>query len=186
MVEGHGEVAALPVLIRRIAPHATVRRPLRVSKDRLLKRGELERTIDTAGELFSDADGAILVLLDADEDCPAELGPTVLARARKARSDRNILVAIAKVEFECWFLAAARSLSKQRGLPPALTPPTDPEGVRGAREWLARQMPRGYSETIDQPAFAQLFDLGEARKNSPSFRRFEARLRDLTRHGGSP
>lgn len=149
VVEGHGEVQALPVLIRRIAP-AVRARTLRVTKDRLLKRGELERTIDTAGELLSDADGAILVVLDADKDCPAVLGPAVLARSCKARSDRRILVAIAKAEFESWFLAAARSLGGKRGLPLNLTPPPYPEGVRGAKEWLASRMPRGYSETIDQ------------------------------------
>lgn len=178
IVEGKGEEHALPVLIRRIAPHVSVNRPWRSSKDRLLKDHELEREIQTVSELMGSG-GAILVLLDADKHCPAVLGPKLLQRARSARPDREIVVAIAKAEFENWFLAAARSLRGKRGLPGDLEPPADPESVRGAKEWLAKQRGSPYSPTIDQPAFASLFDLQEARQNSPSFRRFERLLLDL-------
>lgn len=179
LVEGHGEVQAVPVLIRRIAPHVQIR-TIRVKKDRFLKRGELEREVEAAGELAGET-GAVLILLDADQDCPASLGPAIRDRARLARSDRRIMVALAKGEFESWFLAAARSLRGKRGLASDIEPPPNPESVRGAKEWLrSRQRNGTYSETIDQPALAQLFDLNEARRGSPSFRRFEQRVLELT------
>ena len=93
MVEGHGEVEALPVLIRRIAQEfdpqlsVIIPQPIRSKRDRLLHRsGELERAIELAARNVAGA-GGILLILDADQDCPAELGPRLLKSARAARSD---------------------------------------------------------------------------------------------------
>lgn len=121
IVEGHGEVQALPVLIRRIRPDASVLRPLRVTKSQLLSANGLENGVKTAATLVASAN-LILILMDADKDCPAQLGPSLLQRAKSARGDRNIVVVVAKVEFENWFLAAAKStlLSHDR---PASTRP---------------------------------------------------------------
>jgi hypothetical protein len=167
IVEGHGEVEAVPVLIRRIAAAVdpTLRvitpPPLRVPKNKLLKPGELERSVDLAARKTSGT-GSVLILLDSDDDCPAHLGPEVLRRATQARRDLPIGVVIAKREFEAWFLAAAPSLRGQRGLPADLQPPADPEAIRGAKEWLSRQMANRYSETLDQPALTARFDLTQA------------------------
>jgi hypothetical protein len=60
--------------------------------------------------------GGVLVLIDADDDCPAHLGPALLARAREARSDVPVSVVLANREFEAWFLAAAPSLAGNCGL----------------------------------------------------------------------
>ena len=175
IVEGHGEVRALPVLIRRIRPDARITRVLRIPKSRLLKKSELEGEVETAAALAETPEAVILILIDADEDCPAELGPALAARAAVARSDRRVIVSIAIAEFENLFLAAAKSLRGRRGLPEDLTPPPKPESVRGTKEWLRRA--RGsYSETIDQPALAAVFDLDEARSGSRSFARLEQKL----------
>lgn len=81
-----------------------------------------------------------------------------------------------------WFLAAAESLSGCRGLPNPLAPPEDPESIRGAKEWLDRQMrPHGYEPTIDQAAFAARFDLAKARVCSPSFDKFCREVERLLR-----
>jgi len=121
----------------------------------------------------------ILVLIDADDDCPARLGPELLRRAQAYRSETPIGVVIAKSEFEAWFLAAARSLAGRRGLTPHLEPPDDPEAIRGAKGWLGRQMVSGhsYSDVIDQPKLAAVFDQYQAR-SSPSFDKL---WRDLER-----
>ena len=65
-----------------------------------------------------------------------------------------------------WFLAAAESLRGQRGLPTDLGAPPDAEAIRGAKEWLSRNMQgdRTYSATVDQSALAQVFDLARARR----------------------
>jgi hypothetical protein len=104
-------------------------------------------------------------MIDADDDCPAELGPRLLEWANHARSDIPVAVVLAKVEFEAWFLAAAASLGGRRGLCQPLMAPPDPERVRDAKGWLSRNMAgsRHYSETLDQAALAAVFDLQAAR-----------------------
>jgi hypothetical protein len=80
-------------------------------------------------------------------------------------------VVLAHREYEAWFLAAAESLRGQRGLPADLAPPADPEAVRDAKGWLRSHMPRNrkYSETADQAALTELFDLDLAQSRSASF-----------------
>jgi hypothetical protein len=184
IVEGDGDVEAVPILIRRVAARVDpalsilVRRPWRIPRSRLVRAGELERAIEGAARQVG-RQGGILVLIDSDDDCPASLGPQLLDRARKTRSDLPIGVALAKREFEGWFLASAESLRGRRGLPDDLNPPPDPEAIRGAKEWLTRQMSGGarYSETLDQPALAAAFDLDQAAGRSDSF---EKCLREIT------
>lgn len=124
--------------------------------------------------------------IDADDDCPRDLAPALLERARTARGDLNTAVVLAKHEYEAWFLAAAHSLRGLYGLPLDLAPPPAPESIRGAKGWLTRHMPRGrpYDEVRHQPAFTSRFDLGLARE-APSFDKcFREVVRLLT--GTSP
>lgn len=176
IVEGHGEVDAVPLLIRRIAETSQgasaceLARPIRVGRQRLLAEGELERTVELAARQAGE-DGGILILLDADDDCPRSLAEIVRSRATIVRSDRTIRVVLAKREFESWFLAAAESLAGQRGLAQELRPPRDSEAVRGAKEWLSDRMPpgRAYRPTLDQASLTARFDLALARARAPSF-----------------
>lgn len=198
IVEGHGEVEAVPILVRRVAervdPSLFIRipRPLRITRSQLLRPRELERAIELAARQVG-PQGGILVLIDSDDDCPAQHGPQLLARARQARSDIPIGVVLAKREFEGWFLASAESLRGRRSLPDDLLPPSDLEAVRGAKEWIARHMigSVSYSETIDQPALTAVFDLDQAAARAHSF---DKCLREVTGlilalrsgHPGSP
>lgn len=170
LVEGHGEVAAVPILVRRIAeilsPGLIVEmpRPIRVKRQRLLKDDELERAIEFAARQAGTG-GRILILLDADDDCPGYLGPEILRRAKAARGDREIRVVLAKAEYEAWFLAAANSIAGLRGIDSTTTAPPNPESIRNAKGWLSNHMPAGrsYRETLDQPALTTAFDLTSAR-----------------------
>lgn len=172
IVEGHGEVEAVPILIRRLAsrndPSISVRvvSLIRKSRNKLVRPGELERAVELVARRIAPL-GAILVLLDSDDDCPALLGPTLLARARQARDDLPVAVVLAKREYEAWFLAAASSLQGTRGLQYDLTSPDDPESIRGAKEWLSARMSgnQHYVETLDQPALTALFNLDQARQS---------------------
>jgi len=136
------EVAAVPILIRRIIevlPPATpleVPRPIRVKRQRLLKAGELERAIELAARQAG-ADGRTLILLDADRDCPKHLGPEILRRATAVRGDRRIRMVLAKAEYEAWFLAAAASIAGLRDIDSATTAPPDPESIGDAKRWLS-------------------------------------------------
>ena len=121
IVEGDGEVAALPILLRRLgawlSPDQPVvaPAPIRVRRDRFLNRDEEFRRMLLLAAAKCGAAGWILVLLDADDDCPAELGPRILERAQRVAPHRPISVVLANREFEAWFLAGAESLNGKRG-----------------------------------------------------------------------
>jgi Domain of unknown function (DUF4276) len=184
IVEGHGEVEALPILIRRIGATVDagivldVKKPIRVGRSKLVKQGEIERSVELAAARTSGR-GGILILVDADDDCPAKLGPDLLRRARSARSDVPLAVVLAKREFEAWFVAAATSLAGRRGLATDLAPPPDAEAKRDAKGWLTEHRTDGnaYSETTDQAALAAVFDLEQARRADS----FDKCIRDMTR-----
>lgn len=185
IVEGHGEVSALPKLLYRLAREfpmvdlSTPKPPWRRTRGSLLAPNGIEREVESNS--WVGPSGGILVLLDADDDCPAELAPALLNRAQSARPDRRVSVVLAKREFEAWFLASAQSLAGRFGFPADMEAPADPEGVRGAKEWLSRHRPKGhpYKETVDQAALASAFDIGQAREHSPSFGKFCRELEAL-------
>src|SRR5271165_624862 len=176
IVEGHGEVRAVPALFRRIIIELNlgvsieICSPVRQPRDKLLKIGEIERAIAIAAKEVGD-EGAIFVLLDSDGHCPAELGPALLTRVNHARSDQRISVVLAHQEFEAWFLASAASLKGLRTLSDNIENHRAPESVRGCKEWLETWMPTTskYSPTTVQAALAATFDMSLARRNAPSF-----------------
>ncbi len=177
IVKGYGDVKAVPVLVRRVAAHVApgvavdVIRPHRRNRSALVQRGELERYGRIA--LAGSPDARLLVLVDADMDCPAELGPQFLERVASLWT-RRAGVVLAKHEFENWFLASAESLGRRRGLRSPLDPPVDPEAIRGAKEWIQanRTDGRAYRPTVDQAALTDAIDIDLARGRSASFDKF--------------
>lgn len=103
IVEGHGEVQAVPVLLRRLGQQSNlylnIPRPIRSGRHKVVKPGELERTVQLAARQVPMPRG-ILILIDAEDDCPKELAPDLLARAQRARPDIPVAVVLAKHEFE--------------------------------------------------------------------------------------
>ena len=179
IVEGDGEVEAVPVLIRRLGewltPSTSIQlgKPIRVHRDRFLRRDpEFRRMLLLAAAKASES-GGILILLDADDDCPVELAATIRQRASAVVPHRWVSVVCANREFEAWFLAAAESLDGKRGLSiSADDAPREPDAIRGAKEWLSRRIADGrYRERTDQAALAATMDLGAARRRSRSFRK---------------
>jgi hypothetical protein len=174
IAEGHGDVSALPVLLRRIAHDLNhfdieVTRPIRIRRSRIARRfGEYERAVKLA---VADACDVIVAVVDADDDCPAELAPELVRRAAKHSVEKSVSVVLANREYESWFLAAIESLRGRRGIRDSATIPKRVEEIRGAKERLQELMEEGYyySETVDQPALSALFSLDEARTNSASF-----------------
>lgn len=177
IVEGDGEVSALPVLLRRLSSErypamVNLMQPIRVRRDKFLKKeDEFRRQLLLAAAKCGD-DGWILVLLDADDDCPATLGKEIFERAQQYISHRRLSVVLANREFEAWFIAAARSLHGTRGFSVRLDEPIEAEIPRNAKGWIREHMQEGtYSEILDQPAFAARIDLQQAFDNSRSFRK---------------
>jgi hypothetical protein len=174
IVEGHAEVESVPLLLRRIfaqlgASDIQVARPFRVKRNRVVKPGELERAISQTIRDRS-AVGGIMVLIDSDDDCPAQLGPHLLDRAKKV-TPLPVAVVLANREFECWFLGSKESLRGINGILENASALLNPENVRGAKEHLTRNMARGrrYLEVDDQATFVEKFDLNAARRSSRSF-----------------
>lgn len=119
VVEGQSEERAVGVLMRRVLHELgvfdlEVARPFRVKRQRVVREGELERSIVQAQRSRPGA-SAVLVILDADEDCPATLAPHLLERAR-AQTDLPVCVVFPKVEIEAWILGAIDSLRGVRGI----------------------------------------------------------------------
>lgn len=184
IVEGQGDVAAVPVMIRRIAAERypemiiDIYRPIRVNRNQVVLPDQLEQEVELAVQRIG-GNGAIFIFFDSDDDCPAQLGPALLYRASQVRDNLPIAVVLAKREFEAWFLASAESLSGKRGLKSELQSPNNPEAIRNAKGWLSGQMEgnRRYRETRDQPALAAIFDIEQARRSDS----FDKCYRDIVR-----
>jgi hypothetical protein len=175
IVEGHGDVEAVPVLIRRLSVEAGaagihVGKPIRRHRSELTRQAPFERTIELARR--QDGCRAILIVLDSDDDCPRELAPVLQAWAAGPAAGLPCRVAIAHREFEAWFLAAIESLRGRRRIRQDAEYFGDPEAIRGAKGEIERLMVAGnsYHETADQPALAAVFDLASAHRLSRSFR----------------
>lgn len=178
IVEGDGEVIALPILLRRLAEWRTPERypevqpPIRVRRDRFLNREEefCRHLLLAAAKCGNN--GWILVLLDADDDCPATLGTEILRRAETCVPHRRVSVVLANREYEAWFIAAAASLDGYRGFVFDPLDTSDPETPRNAKGWLKAHMGNGaYGEITDQPAFTACMDLQQVFDRSRSFRK---------------
>lgn len=164
IVEGHGEVGALPVLLRRIADtlgtpvHCP--RPHRVKRQKVVQAGELERALMLQSSRAGPG-GGVLVLLDADDDCAVTLARTLASRARASPRVR-VEVVLAVREFESWFLTTPALSGRGVDL---VGEDEDPDAVRSPKS----RMPQNYAVTVDQARFAALVDLERTALRSRSF-----------------
>lgn len=173
IVEGHGETESFPVLIRRIfnAYDPSVNLVIskdtifRVGKGSILKEGGLEKAARTASIRLG-GEGTIILLLDSDGSCPAQLGPALLARLRATCQHVNPVAIVAHQEYENWFIHAIESLSRRNDFNDNIHPPDDPDIIRDAKGWIAKQKLSGkYSEILDQPSLSASIDLDAARRS---------------------
>jgi len=185
IVEGYGDVEAVPALLHRIAVWAglpgalQVNQPIRVKAASFLSNETyFGNYVQLAAEKAAQQNGSVLILLDCEDDCPGTLGPEILNRARGVRSDVGVLVALAYREYETWFIAGAESLRGLRGLPSDLTRPTLFEAMRDAKGWLGRRMDESYDPVTHQIEFTRALDLDLACE-SHSFNRLCQRIREL-------
>jgi Domain of unknown function (DUF4276) len=176
IVEGDGEVRALPVLLRRLIAVANaypvdVNQPIRRPRTELVREDGVRKAVRLA-RLRPDC-AAILIVFDGDDDCPKDLAPRVEAWGQAEATPLPCYVVIPNREYEAWFLATIESLRGTRGIRDDATSLPDPESRRGAAEELRRRMAsnRSYSKAADQPALTAVFDMAEAHRRCRSFRR---------------
>lgn len=194
IVEGHGEVEAIRILLSRIwtellgGEYIDVIRPIRFPRSKLIRKEGLTRPlklalINLASAVESGEPAMVLILLYADRDPACALGPEILRYATEVRSDADLSCVLAVVEYETWFVAAADSLRDYLNLPPADEIPQAPEASRLGKGWIDGHF-KGtkYSETVDQPKMTDAMNLSLCRERSPSFdklcRELEKRMRD--------
>jgi len=176
IVEGHGEVTAVPVLLRRLRDEAgaygfEINQAIRRHRSDFLTEESMRTAVRLA--LVQDQCRAILILFDGDDDCPGTLAPTVEAWAQDEAGPVPCAVVIAHREYEAWFIAAIESLRGRRGILDDAVSHPDPETPRDAKGNLEDRMRPGlsYAETADQAALTALFDMSAAYARCRSFRR---------------
>lgn len=177
IVEGQGDERALPLLLRRLIDEAqawdvVVERPHRRRRAELMKKDTLQKAIHVAR--LTEGCSSILVLFDADDDCPKELAPRLEEWAREVAGATPCSVVMANREYEAWFLASIESL---RGIcrirPDAISHP-EPENPRGAKGHLKKRMElagQRYSPVVDQVSLTAKFDLVITYQRCRSFRK---------------
>lgn len=184
MVEGKGEIQAVPKLVGRIAadmglsPCSCPTR--RESWGTMKRRGGLEKAVRTV--IVQHRPDGVLVILDADNGCPATEGPQLLTRARVEARDIPVGLVLAKCEFEAWFLATAESLAGCQGLRKPLRSPANPESISEAKEWLSgkmRERKRAYSPSQDQAKLVEAMEFDLAERRSPSFAKCKREIERL-------
>lgn len=176
VVEGHGEVAAVPELLRRLQYEAScfafeIGTAVRRNSSDLNNRLKFQEGLQIAVNQTDCA--AILILFDLDDGCPKEKAAELAQWARESVSNKPCAVVLAYREYEAWFLAAMESLRGYNGIADNAVSPRNPESIRGAKQHLEKLMAReySYSETADQVRLTTRFDMVAAYYHSRSFRR---------------
>jgi hypothetical protein len=194
IVEGRGEEKSAPLLLSKILQSMNVYtvqpdyKPVWQHRQKIVKEGQLEKAIELALRTRRNV-GAVLILLDADDDCPAFLGPELLRRAQDA-TNLPVAVVLAKKEFEAWFLGCLESFRGFMGIPADVRAPTNPEtlGAKGRIEGFCQGVK--YLSSVHQVEFVSRMDLSVCRKNCDSFdklwRDVEALVKAVAPVAGSP
>ena len=182
IVEGHGEVEALPVLLRKLLHGMSV---FDVEIDKPINahgvgglRSRLERLLEYGTRRPNCS--AIIVVRDSEDECPLELVCDYGRRTLKVGCAVPVAFAIAKRMYETWLVASIETIAGTRGIAEDASFEGEPETLSSPKAWLTSQMPpgRAYKETLDQAAMTDRLDPVVARR-CRSFRRLEAALEFL-------
>lgn len=189
IVEGHGEMSALPVLLRKIAGerfgiwNPPLLTPGRYHASQLIRCEDNvwvpgPGLIKAAGHAKNEGATALLVLLDADTDglCVKTASESVRPALAGATGFEAARIVFAVREYEAWLLASAETL--QDG---ALVYPDDPERPRDAKGALERHLGLAfpYNARTEQPAFSAKINLSLCHERSRSFRKLTKDFKDL-------
>ena len=191
IVEGDGEEAAFPLLLRRLLYdqeryNFTVTSPYNArGRTKLTRFGGIEAYLSYAAS-EPDASG-IIVLLDLDEaDCAADLARELAARARNVYLNLPVAIVVVVRAYEAWFLASIETIRGRRVkgeafLPDDVEPPPEPETIRSPKGWLKERLVpgRGYKEKDDMPPLTDLLDCAQVRQSCRSFRRLDHAIGQL-------
>lgn len=157
IVEGHGDVIALPILLRRMNSALIVKRPVRFPKTKLMMPEHLQRAARIAASNIQ-TPGAVLLVMDADEECAATRAANMSRLLGEYLPGQMCKVALAVREFEAWIVGGDDYYAV-----------LDADAA-GNLEGRIRDRYGVYSETADQPRLIARADLARLEQTSRSFR----------------
>jgi hypothetical protein len=170
-VEGQGENKAGQKLVHRIVSQYSLGNA-HFSEGRRYPKLHINEGLHKVIELArrDPATEGVLILRDDEDACPKDNAPKKAAFLRELKAPFPIAYCVLYREFETLFIACSIQL-KGKTIPHSIRgnitfksaiPSVDPEQVRGAKEWITRNMLDGgkvYKPTTDQLTFVEAIDL---------------------------
>jgi len=192
IVEGHGEVECVRTLLDRVwreicgGEYAEVLRPIRRPRSKVIRYDrpngritadaqEMRHAVETAARLLHAGSETavlelVLLMLDADEDCPKEILEAMRSTLDEVDPRLNVAAVFPCIEYETWFVASAAVLTDFLTLTPDDVNIEDPESARRGKSWIEQRFTTGsYSETVDQVKLTAAMDLQLCRDRCQSF-----------------
>ena len=164
VVEGPGDKEAFPLLLRRILGERLQRYDLRVATPKDAHgKSQLDKKLESFlkySAIESDC-GGILVLRDADDDCPLSLAKTLSEQCLNFSVQKPVAVVCAKAEYESWFLASIDTVRGNAGIPDTAFLNVNAEEIANPKQWLTDRMPSGqaYKPTTHQASLSSHINL---------------------------
>lgn len=182
IVEGHGEVKAVPTLLKRKAQEVgieiSIQHPIRASASQMIKDNSGQFGIEKQIELAlrnRDTD-VIFIFIDGDNiEKICEFYPKFYAYCiGKVPETKMVCIVFPNKEFESWFLSSITELA------PNAPDIQEPETIRGAKERFKNSIPgKKYHESLDQEPYTKKFSFELARAKCRSFKKFEKEFNRL-------
>lgn len=189
IVEGEGEVAAAPILARRVLGELygvygwefDVQR--RKDIEHLRARGWEHFRRYLAAAYYEEL--PILWMLDCDDGCVIDYLKAIYEQVPTVGIRQPLAFCFWVREYETMFLYDPDHVREKLGID-QLNVPSPPESKRSAKEHISAQMPpdRSYSPRIEQPALTAILSLQDVREKYHSFRHFEKALNWLIQQQG--
>ena len=188
IVEGPGDVAAFPPLLVKILQQVNCRSDVIVAHGKgsvvnAQNKQKLEKHLEKFLRHAQNKPdcGAIIVLVDADDDCPVIRFEQMTHRCCQAGLQVPVQVVYAHRMYESWFLASIETIRGRHGISEEASLEVAVETVGSPKKWLSDRMPHGstYKETTHQVSLSKEIDLDMACEKSRSFRRLCHALEQL-------
>lgn len=189
IVEGHGEVTALPLLIRRIIHEKfgeynfDVISPYRLSRTSIGSfNDKLLNAVKFGGLKLTGEAGGVLIVADADDDCPLLMSSRFRQFCERHNFDFPVGFVLANKEYETWFISSGESMRAHQWVRGNASSHPRPEEVRGAKEFFRNRIlidGKSYSETVDQVKYTAMIELDLVTERCRSFRKLVKELGEL-------
>lgn len=145
IVEGHGEIDAVPLLLRKVLHEELhifdlqIANPYRLPRSKIGKFGsELASAIKLGGLKIAGTRGGVMIIADADDDCPADMHALFVEFCRENAFGFPVAFVLANREYEAWLIACGQAMRGHNSVRDDAYSHNDPETIRGAKGFCAR------------------------------------------------